>query len=68
MFWLRGEGFGEKWDLAALQRCLGAGLSSNQLDDLVAEGFLIHRESIFQLSEKGLEEGRRLFGSRSKPS
>ncbi|MHB2023163.1 MAG: hypothetical protein ACYCO3_07530 [Mycobacteriales bacterium] len=59
MYWLRGEGLGERADAALLERFLGvdATIGTGYLDQLVEEGYLERVGRDYTLSESGLREG-----------
>lgn len=63
MFWLRGEGLGERVNWPLLERFLGvdAGVGTSYLQRLVADGYLAEQEGWFELTEKGVEEGKHFF-------
>jgi hypothetical protein len=63
MFWLRGEGLGERANLRMIERFLGVEvrIGSPYLDRLVEDGFLTTEGDWFMLTSKGIEEGGRIF-------
>jgi hypothetical protein len=63
MFWLRGEGLGERVNWRTIERFLGVAvrIGSAYLDRLVEEGFLTTEGDWFMLTPKGVEEGGRIF-------
>ena len=63
MFWLRGEGLGERANWSTIERFLGVETRTGTayLDRLVAEGFLATQDGWFMLTAKGIEEGGRIF-------
>lgn len=63
MFWLKGEGLGEKVDLKILDRFLGvsSATATQQLQRLVADGYLTESHGWYSLTEKGAESGKQLF-------
>ncbi|MBO0861598.1 MAG: hypothetical protein J2P21_24540 [Chloracidobacterium sp.] len=64
MYWTRGEGFGERITVAALQRFLDApeAVLSGNLNRLVASGLVTLGEGgEYQLTESGVREGGRRF-------
>jgi hypothetical protein len=63
MFWLRGEGLGERANWRTLERFLGgeSRIGTAYLDRLVDEGFLAKEDGWFMLTEKGVGEGGRIF-------
>lgn len=65
MYWLRGEGLGDKVDAALLERFLGveAEIGVGYLDQLVDEGYLVRADAGYMLSETGLAEGGAEFAS-----
>jgi len=65
MYWLRGEGLGERVDAALLERFLGvnAAVGVTYLDRLVDEGYLERDANGYGLSERGLEEGATEFAA-----
>ena len=63
MFWLKGEGLGERANWRTLERFLGdeSRIGTAYLDRLVDEGFLAENDGWFMLTEKGVQEGGRIF-------
>ena len=63
MFWLRGEGLGERANWSTIERFLGVEtrIGTAYLDRLVEEGFLATQDGWFTLTAKGIEEGGRIF-------
>jgi len=63
MFWMRGEGFGEETDAAALSRLISADvdLITDQLAALVTDGHLEPVGESYRLSVTGQQEGGRRF-------
>lgn len=64
MFWLKGEGFGERLDPGLLQRFLGvdAAIGIQYLNRMVEEGFLRRTAGErYELTERGHAEGARIF-------
>ena len=63
MFWLRGEGLGERANWPMIERFLGVEVRIGRayLDRLVEEGFLTIEDDWFMLTSKGIEEGGRIF-------
>ena len=63
MFWLRGEGLGERVNWRMIERYLGVEASTGTayLDQLVEEGLLVTEEGWFVLTARGIEEGRHIF-------
>jgi len=63
MFWMRGEGFGEDTDAAALSRLISAdvALIADQLAVLVTDGHLEPVGERYRLSATGQQEGGRRF-------
>lgn len=64
MFWIQGEGLGERVDPATLERFLGVEAShlAGYLEEMVADGLLEPEgESRYRLSERGRAEGGRIF-------
>jgi hypothetical protein len=63
MFWLRGEGLGERVDWALLERFLdlSSGNGTKFVLRLVEEGYLAEDRGWFSLTAKGGEEGKRIF-------
>ncbi len=63
MFWMRGEGFGEDTDAAALSRLISAdvALIADQLAVLVTDGHLEPVRERYRLSATGQQEGGRRF-------
>lgn len=71
MFWLKGEGLGERASWRTLERLFGpeSAVGAPYLDRLVDEGFLVREKGSstttwFKLSDKGVEEGRRVSSER----
>lgn len=64
MFWLRGEGLGERVNWALLERFLDvdASIGIRYVERFVDEGYLAEQGGWFMLTEKGAEEGKRIFG------
>jgi hypothetical protein len=64
MFWLRGEGLGERVNWPLLERFLDvdASIGIRYVERLVDEGYLAEQDGWFVLTEKGAEEGKRIFG------
>src|SRR5207302_9644317 len=65
MFWLKGEGLGERANWLMIERFLGVEVRIGRayLDRLVAEGFLTIADGWFMLTSTGLEEGARIFSA-----
>jgi hypothetical protein len=65
LFWLRGEGLGERANWPMIERFLGveASIGTAYLDRLVEEGFLATEDGWFMLTAKGIEEGGRIFSA-----
>jgi len=63
MFWLKGEGLGERANWRTLERFFGAEspIGTAYLDRLVDEGFLATEDGRFVLTEQGVEESSRIF-------
>jgi hypothetical protein len=63
LFWLKGEGFGDKIEVALLERFLGgdAFIGVRYLGRLVDEGYLEHDGDRYRLSAAGAREGEREF-------
>ena len=63
MFWLKGEGLGERANWPLLERFLGvdAGIGVKYLHRLVVEGYLTEEEGWFVLTAKGVDEGKGIF-------
>ena len=63
MFWLKGEGLGERANWPMIERFLGVEVRIGRayLDRLVEEGFLTIEDDWFMLTSKGIEEGGRIF-------
>jgi hypothetical protein len=63
MFWLKGEGLGERASWRTLERFFGgeSPIGTAYLYRLVDDGFLATEEGWFVLTEKGVEEGSRIF-------
>lgn len=64
MFWIQGEGFGDRVDTSLLERFLGvdADIGVKYLDRLVAEGLLVrHEDGTYELTPEGHEHGARVF-------
>lgn len=63
MFWLKGEGFGDRVDAQLLERFLGvdAAVGIKYLDRLVDEGLLSVRGGFYELTEEGQRLGARVF-------
>lgn len=64
MFWIQGEGFGERVSPELLERFLGveAAQGVRYLDRLVTEGLLMRdQEGLFALTETGRAHGGRVF-------
>lgn len=64
MFWIQGEGFGDRIDPSLLERFLGvdARVGLSYLDRLVAEGLLCwDAEGRYMLTEDGHRHGARVF-------
>jgi hypothetical protein len=64
MFWLRGEGLGERVNWPLLERFLGvdAEVGTKFLRRLVDDGYLHEDDGWFMLTDRGAEEGKRIFG------
>ncbi len=66
LFWIQGEGFGQRVEAATLERFLGlnAQSSATHLERLEAEGLLQHDEmGAYELSDRGRSEGGRIFSA-----
>jgi hypothetical protein len=63
MFWLRGEGLGERANWRTLERFLGteSRIGTAYLDRLVDEGLLAKEDGWFMLTERGVREGGRIL-------
>ena len=64
MFWIKGEGLGDRIDPSILERFLGvdAAVGVQYLNRLVDEGLLSRTaEGLFELTEEGDRTGARLF-------
>lgn len=64
MFWIQGEGFGDRIDPALLERFLGvdAKVGISYLDRLVTEELLSRdADGLYQLTEEGHSHGARVF-------
>ena len=64
MFWIQGEGLGDRIDPGVLERFLGvdAQVGIGDLDRLVAEGLLDRSPAgLYQLTEAGHRHGARVF-------
>lgn len=63
MFWLKGEGLGDRVDWNVLERFLDvkADTVRGYLFKLVAEGFVEQKGDWFELTPKGLEDGKQFF-------
>ncbi|HYY45080.1 MAG TPA: hypothetical protein VE975_07820 [Actinomycetota bacterium] len=64
MFWLKGEGLGDRVDPLTLERFLGvdAQLASGYLDKLVEEGLLARgSDDLYELTDQGHLHGARVF-------
>ncbi len=63
LFWLRGEGFGDDADEAAIARLVivDSAVVRAQLEALVAEGLLESAGSRYRLTARGAHEGGRRF-------
>lgn len=75
MFWLQGEGFGQRIDPRLLERFLGVDseIGISYLDRMVQEGFLRRTaDARYELTSRGHSEGARIFGEEfadlTKPS
>jgi hypothetical protein len=74
MFWIKGEGFGERVGLEQLSRFLGldSDIGLRYVDRLVLDGYLHSIDGQLVLSEKGHAEGMRIFADEfadvTKPS
>lgn len=66
MFWIKGEGFGERVDPELLERFLGvqAQVGIRYLDRLVREGLLDRdADGLYRLTEQGHRHGARVFAA-----
>jgi len=64
MFWIQGEGFGDRIDPSLLERFLGvdAQVGIRYLDRLVEEELLVRdAEGLYRLTEEGHRHGARVF-------
>ncbi len=64
MFWIKGEGFGDRVDPALLERFLGveAAIGVRYLERLVGEGLLAtDNDDLYELTEEGHRHGARVF-------
>jgi len=63
MFWLNGEGLGERANWRTLERFFGpeSPIGSAYLDRLVDEGFLAKEDGLFKLTDKGVNDGSHVF-------
>src|SRR5437660_10950840 len=63
MFWLKGEGLGERANWPMIERFLGVEgrIGRAYLDRLVEEGFRTIEDGPFMLTSKGIGEGGRIF-------
>lgn len=74
MFWIQGEGFGDAVDLATLGRFLGIESEEGlqHVDRLVVDGYLDERAGLYSLTDKGRQDGARVFADEfaelTKPS
>lgn len=63
MFWLKGEGLGDRVDWNVLERFLDveADTVRGYLFKLVTEGYVEQKGDWFELTPKGLEDGKQFF-------
>ena len=63
MFWIKGEGFGDRVDPRVLERFLGvdAAVGVKYLDRLVGEGLLARVGDGYELTDEGHRHGARVF-------
>jgi hypothetical protein len=63
MFWIQGEGFGDRVDPALLERFLGvdAAVGLKYLDRLVDEGLLRTEGGLYEMTEEGRSYGAKVF-------
>lgn len=66
LFWIEGEGFGERVEIVTLERFLGldAAGAERHLEQLARDGYLERdRSGGYRLSARGRDEGGRIFSA-----
>lgn len=63
LYWMRGEGIGERVTLQQLNRFLGVGVVqlAAPVERLIERGFVLGGGATLQLTEHGIDEGKRRF-------